>query len=151
MACDTGHVTCDTWREVNILSKFQVPGSYGLEMKVSWGFGGKGSLNEWMNELINDCGVCRTPGLLNIASTSFFGYIVLFIHKQLLPNANSTHYICNKEKLDHPIEILKLPTLLVLFTLDYVWMWRIQSKTNTKVLVIEASRANNVLKWVHHP
>ena len=32
---DMGHMTCDTWREVNILSKCQVPSSYGLKMKVS--------------------------------------------------------------------------------------------------------------------
>ena len=27
-------VTCDTWREINILLNFQVPSSYGFELKV---------------------------------------------------------------------------------------------------------------------
>ena len=27
---DMGHVTCDKWEEVNLLSKFQLPSSYGL-------------------------------------------------------------------------------------------------------------------------
>ena len=53
-------VTNDTWREVNILSKCQVPSSYRLEMKVSWRFGGRELLNEWMNEWINVRCVYRT-------------------------------------------------------------------------------------------
>ena len=37
------HMTkCDTYSDVNILSKFQVPSSYSLGVKVSWKFGGKG-------------------------------------------------------------------------------------------------------------
>ena len=53
VTCDKWHVTRDKWH-VNILSKFQVPSSSGLEMKVSWRFGGKGSLNEWLNELMTE-------------------------------------------------------------------------------------------------
>ena len=58
VTCDMWHVTCETWREMNILSKFQVPRSYGLGVRVSWWFGGKG----WVNESINEWRRC----LLNI-------------------------------------------------------------------------------------
>ena len=75
MTCDTWHltpdmwrVTWDTWWGVNILSKFQLPNSYGLVLTVSWRFWTKGSLNE----LMSDGGDCRTApatlGLLNIES-----------------------------------------------------------------------------------
>ena len=33
---DTWHLTCDTWWRVNILSKFQLPISYSLGVKVFW-------------------------------------------------------------------------------------------------------------------
>ena len=50
--------------------KFQLPSSYCLGLKVTWIYGGKGSLND---QLINDEGVCRTapatPGLLDIAKS----------------------------------------------------------------------------------
>ena len=72
------HVTCDMWqvthdtccvthgrlREVNFLSKFQLPTSYRLRVRVYWRYIHKG----WLNELISDRSVCRTatatPGLL---------------------------------------------------------------------------------------
>ena len=64
----TSHITHDTWWWVNILSKFQIPSSYGLGLMMFWRFGGKGWLNQWTNEWISDKGVCRTapatPGLL---------------------------------------------------------------------------------------
>ena len=53
---DMWHVTRDTWRDmwhvlgVNIFSKFQLPSSYGLWFMILWISGGKGSLNELMNE-----------------------------------------------------------------------------------------------------
>ena len=59
---DTWHVT---WKEVNILSTFQVPSSYGFGVNVFWRFGGKGSLSY----LVNDKAICKTapatPGMLN--------------------------------------------------------------------------------------
>ena len=62
------HTTCDTWKEVNILSKFQVPCSHDFGVKEFWRFGGKWSLADWINELINYKVVCiiapATPGLL---------------------------------------------------------------------------------------
>ena len=33
---DTWHLTCDTWWGVKILSKFQLPSSYGLGLTVPW-------------------------------------------------------------------------------------------------------------------
>ena len=48
----TWHVTCDTWWEVKILLKFQVPSLYGLGVKVEWRLGGKGRVNESDSELM---------------------------------------------------------------------------------------------------
>ena len=57
MTCDTRNVTGDMWHltpdvghlvGVNILSKFQLPSSYGLGVMMFWRFGGKGSLTELM-------------------------------------------------------------------------------------------------------
>ena len=65
---DTWHLTCDTWLVVNILSKFQLPCSYGLGFMMSWRFGGKRSLTQSVNELIKRLFVeypPATPGLLN--------------------------------------------------------------------------------------
>ena len=60
---DTWHITHDRWREVNPLSKFNLPSSYGLGVKVFWRYFNKW----WIADLIN---VCRTtpatPGLLTI-------------------------------------------------------------------------------------
>ena len=82
LTCDTWHVTPDTWHMtpniwdvsrdtqgvMKIVSKFQLPRSFGLGVKVSWRFWTKGWLAEWMNESIIDEAVCRTapatPGLL---------------------------------------------------------------------------------------
>ena len=52
MTCDTWHVTCDMLWGLNIVSKFQLPSSYGLWFMIFWRFGGKGSLTDWPNELI---------------------------------------------------------------------------------------------------
>ena len=72
MTHDTWHVTCDMFGEVNIPSKFQLPSSYCLWFMIIWRSGGKGSLNELINEWINDEAVYRTPpatpGLLIISS-----------------------------------------------------------------------------------
>ena len=61
------HVACDMCRKVNILSKCQVPSSYGLGVKLLWQFLEKGWLYQWNNEVINDKGVFwttpATPGL----------------------------------------------------------------------------------------
>ena len=42
---DTWHLPCDTWWGVNILSKCQLPSSYGLVVMMFWRFGGKGLLD----------------------------------------------------------------------------------------------------------
>ena len=71
---DMCHLTCNTLWEFNILWKFQVRSSYGLDVKVFWIFGGKG----WVSLLINDEGVCRTApakGLLNMV----YSYLVITI------------------------------------------------------------------------
>ena len=62
---DTWHVTRDTWNVtwhvthdmwhvwgVNILSKFQLPSSYGLWFIILWRYGGKGLLAELINESV---------------------------------------------------------------------------------------------------
>ena len=58
------HVTRDMFGGVNILSKFQLPSSYCLWFMILWRSGGKG----WLNESMNDVAVYRTapaiPGLL---------------------------------------------------------------------------------------
>ena len=46
---DTWLVTRDTWWEVNILSKFQLPGSYGLGVLMFWRFEGKGRISQSIN------------------------------------------------------------------------------------------------------
>ena len=73
MIQDMWHMTCDTWWGMNILSKCQLPSSFGLGSRVSWSFWMKGSPTQWMNEWINDKGVYRTspatPSLLNIGTT----------------------------------------------------------------------------------
>ena len=68
------HVTHDTWHvtgggEGNLLSMFQLPSFYGLGVKDSWRYFHKGSMNDWVDYLINKKGGCRTDpttlGLLN--------------------------------------------------------------------------------------
>ena len=61
---DTWHLTCDMWWGVNILSKYQLPSSYGLGFTMSWRFRGKG----WVSQLImSNKGDCRTaPALLGL-------------------------------------------------------------------------------------
>ena len=77
MLCDTWHLTCDMWHVVgvNILSKSQLPSSYGLGGKVIQRSGGKGWPTELSNEWMSDEGVCRTapatPGLLITCNTSW--------------------------------------------------------------------------------
>ena len=55
---------------MNILSKFELPSSYGLGMKFFFFFKGKGAGTYRMNQLISDKAVGRTapatPGLLII-------------------------------------------------------------------------------------
>ena len=53
---DTWHVTHDGWREVNLISKIQLPRSYSLGLKMFWRY----FHNDLINELVNDKGVCRT-------------------------------------------------------------------------------------------
>ena len=50
------HLTREMWGDVNLLSKFQLPSSYSLGVKVCWRYFHRGSVsdlkNEWMNELM---------------------------------------------------------------------------------------------------
>ena len=74
----TSCVSCDTWWGVNILSKFQLPSYYSLGQCLE-DSERIGSPTEWMNQWINDKGVCRTapatPGLLisKILAWTFVG------------------------------------------------------------------------------
>ena len=81
VTCDRWHVTLDTWCGVNILSKYQLSSSNGLEAMMFWISEGKG----WLTHSLNDEAVCRrapaTPGLLNnIMSTNIF-YLPCFVHQ----------------------------------------------------------------------
>ena len=64
MTRDMWHGACDMLWWVNILSKFQLPSSYGLWYMIFWRSVGKGSLTDWLNH----GGDCRTapytPGML---------------------------------------------------------------------------------------
>ena len=66
---DMWHMTCDRWGEVKLLSKCQLPSSYGLGVKVFWRYFLQ-RITDSDYKLINHEGVCRTspatPGLLNI-------------------------------------------------------------------------------------
>ena len=68
MTCDTWHVTQDMLGRVNMLSKFQPPSFYRLWFMILWRFGGKGSLTDWLTEIMNDKGnfwiALASPGLL---------------------------------------------------------------------------------------
>ena len=48
---DMWHVTCDMLLGVNIVSKFQLPSSYGLWFMIFWRFGGKGSMIDWITKV----------------------------------------------------------------------------------------------------
>ena len=57
MIHDIWYVTCDTWREVNLLSKCQVSSSYGLGVKVLWRYLNKRNtyiMNEWMTMVFEE-------------------------------------------------------------------------------------------------
>ena len=66
---DMWHLTRDRYGEVNLLSKFQVPSSHRLGMKVCWRYT---ELWRYFHKVhsLNDGGDCRTapatPGLLNM-------------------------------------------------------------------------------------
>ena len=78
VTCDMGHVThdmwhvtCDMWHMThdlfeggNILLKFQLPSSDCLWFMILWRSGGKGSLNDWINESMNHKAVYRTAPAL---------------------------------------------------------------------------------------
>ena len=66
------HVTYGTWRELNILSKVQVPILYGFGVNMVWRFGGKGLLTE----LINFKGVCRAAPAVKYTVFVFFWVII---------------------------------------------------------------------------
>ena len=46
------HMTCDRWEEVNLLSKFRLPSSYGLGVKLFGRYFQKGWLADWFNESV---------------------------------------------------------------------------------------------------
>ena len=56
-------VTPDTWRGMDMISKFQLSSSYGLGVLMFWRSGGKDdSFDQWMNELMTKAFV-EQPGL----------------------------------------------------------------------------------------
>ena len=73
MTCDTRHLTLDaqqftndSWGEVNLFSKIQLPSSYGLGVKVE----DISTKDERLNELMNDKGVYGTaPAILGLLIT----------------------------------------------------------------------------------
>ena len=50
MTHDTWHLTCDMWWDMNILSKYQLPSSYGLGVMLFWRFEAEGWLTDWLNQ-----------------------------------------------------------------------------------------------------
>ena len=68
---------------MNIVSKYQVLSSYGLDVKLFQRFWTKGWPTQLINESINDKGVCGTPpatwGLSNITDHSFVMNIFIII------------------------------------------------------------------------
>ena len=60
---------CDMFGGVNILSKFQLPSSYGLWFMILWISGGKGSVAESTSDKAVYRTAPATPGLLNIFQT----------------------------------------------------------------------------------
>ena len=81
LTLDTWHMTCNMWHVegCELLSKSQIPSSYGLELKVFW----RGSLTDLMNKWISNEGDCRrapaTSGLLNIPKN-----VYIYITKKTL-------------------------------------------------------------------
>ena len=67
--CYTWHMTCVTWHvtgggRITLLSKFLLPSSYGLGVKVFWRYFLIGSLTEWLHyQLEGDKGVLEQPRL----------------------------------------------------------------------------------------
>ena len=66
VTCDTSYVTPEMWHMVgvNILSKFQLPSSFGLGGKVIWRSGGKGLVTRLIDHVINQRRNCsqNSPG-----------------------------------------------------------------------------------------
>ena len=75
MTHDTWDVTCDMLWGVSILSKIQLPSSYGLGETVFWRYFHKGWISQLVTELMSDKAVSRTtpatPVLLNIIKIRF--------------------------------------------------------------------------------
>ena len=67
-------MTLDRWGEVNILSKFQLLSFYNFGVLVFSRYFHEGSLNQDINSIVNDEGVCKTalttPGWLNIVGAA---------------------------------------------------------------------------------
>ena len=80
---DMRRVTCDMLWGVNILSKFQLPSSYGLWFMIFWILGGKGWLPQW----INDKAGCKTdpatPSLLKRTRNFQRKRVVIYLGKGL--------------------------------------------------------------------
>ena len=78
MTHDLWHVTYDKWGELKLLSKLQVPSSYGLGVKVVC------PQRMTVSQFLKDKGVCRTapatPCLLNISPHRWY-LIKMFVYK----------------------------------------------------------------------
>ena len=92
---DTWHVTPDTFGGVKILSKFQLPSCSCLWIMILWSSGGKGSLNQSMNDEAVYRTAQATPCLL-IKWVMFLGIWTMFF------------LACSKNKLiGNPIFLLR--------------------------------------------
>ena len=73
---DTWHLTPDIWHVVGGEHNCQLSSSFDLGEMMFGRFGGKGWLNELINELMNDKGECRTaqatPGLLTTIQARYY-------------------------------------------------------------------------------
>ena len=83
VTCDMGHVTCDMWHVtcdmfglVNILSKFQLPSSFCLWFMIKWRSWGKGSLTQWINELITRLFI-EQPGYTGSVKNKWFIIVIV--------------------------------------------------------------------------
>ena len=87
---------------MNILSKCQLPSSYGLGYTVSWGFWMKGWLNQWINEWMNWWWRCfknspgytgsvnklKSPDLQKLVSLN----VTLALFQIIVGNSEKMHY-----------------------------------------------------------
>ena len=111
---------------MNILSKFQLPSSYGLGKTVCWRLGRKGLLNQ----LISDKGASKTapatPGLLKIGTTSF-----------------GTKKVWKKKSYDF-IRTQNTLRMLAFKVLDHIKIYSIQSPPPAELQLLTTNKLKSV-------